>query len=413
MIDEVEIKANKSKMPLKLSLGLLIGCAGWMGPYIGLAVTLLPAKIGQLAPSSKVSLVATFSAVAMVVATIANIVNGALSDRTRSRFGKRTPWIVGGSLISAGLFYAISVAPNIPVLLTLWALYQVSLNAVVAPLVAIIADKVNPKFWGTVSSFYGVGAAMGNYGSGVIAARFLGGIQIGIWLFALIGIVFAIISVILIKEPSNKDEPRETLHGKELLQAFIFPIHDARDFYLALVGKLLMVTGQYVIVGYQLYIFTDYMKLNQSETANSISAVSMILMVTGIVFAAFAGPLVDKIGRLKLPVALTTVMLGVGAFFPFFEAKPWTMIVYAVIAGIGMGAYNSVDQALNVAVLPDPKTAAKDLGVINLANTLGQVAGPIISGIIISMVGYHMIFPVETIICVIGGGLIMMIKRVK
>lgn len=78
-----------------------------------------------------------------------------------------------------------------------------------------------------------------------------------------------------------------------------------------------------------------------------------------------------------------------------------------------MGAYNSVDQALNVAVLPDPKTAAKDLGVINLANTLGQVAGPIISGIIISMVGYHMIFPVETIICVIGGGLIMMIKRVK
>ncbi|KRL22880.1 transporter, major facilitator family protein [Lentilactobacillus kisonensis DSM 19906 = JCM 15041] len=78
-----------------------------------------------------------------------------------------------------------------------------------------------------------------------------------------------------------------------------------------------------------------------------------------------------------------------------------------------MGAYNAVDQALNVAVLPNPETAAKDLGIINMANTLGQVFGPLIAAAVISSMGYRAMFPVETAICVVGGLLIMMIKKVK
>lgn len=174
-----------------------------------------------------------------------------------------------------------------------------------------------------------------------------------------------------------------------------------------------MVTGQYVIVGYQLYIFSDYMKLGTKQQESSVAIMSTILMITGIIFCAVAGPLADRFKRPKVPVAITTILLGVGAFFPFFTPQPWTMFVYATIAGIGMGAYNAVDNALNVAVLPDPNTAAKDLGIINMANTLGQVFGPIIAGGVIAIAGYRAIFPVETLICVIGGLMIMGIKRVK
>ena len=78
-----------------------------------------------------------------------------------------------------------------------------------------------------------------------------------------------------------------------------------------------------------------------------------------------------------------------------------------------MGAYNAVDQALNVAVLPNPNSAAKDLGIINMANTLGQVFGPMIAAVAISTMGYRSIFPVETSICVLGGLLILAIKKVK
>lgn len=404
---------EQPKRPIRLGFALLIGPACWLGPYVGVSATLLPAKIGQIAPADKVPLVAAASAIAMTVATIANIIAGALSDITRTKHGKRTPWIVINSILSALCLVVLSRATTVVMLLTIWGIYQAVLNAVVAPMIAQISDRVAPKWRGTISSFYGIGQAIGNYGSGILASQFIDTTAVGIQVLAAIALIGGLISAFLAKEPSNLNEPKIKFNIKTIKQNFMFPTKGARDYYLALIGKLLMVTGQYVIVGYQLYIFTDYMKLGKSATTASIATMSSILMVTGIIFTALAGPISDKVHRLKMPVALATIMLGIGAFFPFISAKPWTMFAYAVIAGIGMGAYNAVDQALNVSVLPNPKAAAKDLGIINMANTLGQVFGPMIAAVVISTMGYRAIFPVETLICVVGGLLIMMIKRVQ
>ena len=79
---------------------------------------------------------------------------------------------------------------------------------------------------------------------------------------------------------------------------------------MALVGKLLMVTGQYIIVGYQLYILKDYMKLNASASARTLTIMSTCLMVTGIFCPAIIGPITDKLHRVKLPVAITLVYSG-------------------------------------------------------------------------------------------------------
>lgn len=406
---------QQPKRPIRLGFALVIGPACWLGPYVGVSATLLPAKIGQLAPADKVGLVAAASAIAMTVATIANIIAGAFSDVTRTKHGKRTPWIVINSILSAICMVGLSMAKSVTVLLVIWGVYQAVLNAVVAPMIAQISDRVAPKWRGTISSFYGMGMAFGNYGSGIIASQFIGpsAISTGMQILATFAFVGGLLSAYLAKEPSNLDQPKAKFDAATIKQNFMFPTKGAKDYYLALIGKLMMVTGQYVIVGYQLYIFTDYMKLSKGATSSSIATMSAILMVTGIIFTALAGPIADHMHRLKAPVALTTILLGVGAFFPFLSAKPWTMFAYAVIAGIGMGAYNAVDQALNVAVLPNPETAAKDLGIINMANTLGQVFGPLIAAAVISSMGYRAMFPVETAICVVGGLLIMMIKKVK
>lgn len=124
---------QQPKRPIRLGFSLLIGPACWLGPYVGVSATLLPAKIGQLAPADKVPLVAAASAIAMTVATIANIIAGALSDVTRSRFGKRTPWIVINSILSALCLVGLSMATSVTMLLIIWGIYQAVLNAVVAP----------------------------------------------------------------------------------------------------------------------------------------------------------------------------------------------------------------------------------------------------------------------------------------
>ena len=47
------------------------------------------------------------------------------------------------------------------------------------------------------------------------------------------------------------------------------------------------------------------------------------------------------------------------------------------IAGLGIGTYLAVDQALMTQVLPNKADAGKDLGVLNVAQAGGQVLAPL------------------------------------
>ena len=54
------------------------------------------------------------------MALLANIIFGTLSDMTRSRFGKRTPWIVGGGIITGLAIGAIAFTRNEALIIFLW-----------------------------------------------------------------------------------------------------------------------------------------------------------------------------------------------------------------------------------------------------------------------------------------------------
>lgn len=83
---------NKVTISLKRLLpALVIGPASWLGPYVVMNSLFLPALIQKIDAPNKVQLVALFSTMGMIFAAISNMVAGALSDRTWSRFGKRAP----------------------------------------------------------------------------------------------------------------------------------------------------------------------------------------------------------------------------------------------------------------------------------------------------------------------------------
>lgn len=411
-MDEKQVAA-KGKFPYRLGFGILFGLLGWLIPYLGVNSTLLPAKIQQIAPNQKVQIVALLATIAMIVATVANIIEGALSDRTTSRWGKRNPWIFLGMITTLICFYFLTKVTTITGIIINWSLFQVALNMMVAPLVAFIADKAPKKYRGAISAFYGVGMNIGTPVGTMIASQYITNINNGIYIFMVFEVIFTMMGLLLIGDSSNKGEKVEKLHGAELLEAFIFPIRgDIKDFYLAVFGKLLFVSAQFVITGYQLYIFTDYMNLSSENATRNLSVMSIILLITGVSFAIIGGPLADRFHSLKLLVAASTVAMGIGVAIPAIDPAPWTMFVYAGLSGAAMGMYNSVDQALNVSVLPNPNNAAKDLGIVNLANSLGQVFGPIVASVIIGVSGYRMMFPAACLMCLVGAVLILMIKKV-
>jgi len=92
---------QQKKFPVRTAVALAIGVVLWLGPYLALVGVLVPQQVARIDPGSKTQAIALMSTVAMIVSTIANIIEGALSDRTRSKWGRRTPWIVLGSVGTA------------------------------------------------------------------------------------------------------------------------------------------------------------------------------------------------------------------------------------------------------------------------------------------------------------------------
>lgn len=405
---------EQQKLPLIAGIGLVVGVFLWLGSYLGMVGVLIPARIAEIAPESKASVFAAMSAIAMVVSTIANILEGAWSDRTRSRFGRRTPWLYFGSIGAAVCTYFWGNATTVFGIIFWDAVYMIFLNAIVAPLIAVISDRVAPRHRGTISSMYAIGMSAGNYGGQIIASWFLGVHDyIGVMLMAVMVLLSGPLASIFLREKSTIGMPVQKLTMQNFLDNFAFPLKDCRDFYLALFGKLLIVSSQFTVAGYQLYILTDYIKLNESDTAAYISYISMILMVTAIVLSLISGPIADRMHWRKWPVVVSAALIGVGCLMPSFDNEAYLMLVYALIAGIGYGIFTSLDQALNIDVLPNVKTAAKDLGILNIANNGGQVVGPILTSAVIAAFGYDYIFHLGFGMAILGAIMLACIKRVK
>lgn len=406
---------QQPKAPIKIGLATGLGALLWLGPYLGVNAVLLPAKVQQVAPSDKAQIVALLASAAMIVATLANIIIGGLSDLTRSRWGRRTPWIIAGSVGGLVTLLWFNAASSVIMMVVSWCFYQVFLNAIVAPLLAFLQDRVAPKHRGTISSIYAFGYVIGQYGGQVLGAQFLSTVGTGIIVMGVLTLFAGPLAAVIVREPSSKAMPKKHFTFDMFVQNFVFPIHHARDFYLALFGKMMINTATTAIMGYQLYILSDYIKLNTSGQQKYVSIISTLMMITAIVMSITAGPISDKIKSRKIPVFTAALLVAIGVAMPAFSNAPWTMIVYGLVAGLGMGIFFSVDQALNLEVLPDPNTAAKDLGILNLANTGSQILGPIVAAAIVTAAhgSYYGIFPVCAALALVGGILVLMIKKVK
>lgn len=70
-----------------------------LGPVGAACGTLLAALAAEVKPEDKVDFLALLTTTGAIAAVICMITAGTLSDRTRSRFGPRNPWIIGGAIV--------------------------------------------------------------------------------------------------------------------------------------------------------------------------------------------------------------------------------------------------------------------------------------------------------------------------
>jgi MFS family permease len=86
--------------------------------------------------TSALGIVAGFGA---LFATVGNVLFGRFSDRTTSRWGRRRPWIVGGTVVMTLAFLIMALGNSVAVVTVGWCLAQLGANAAFGPFLATIA----------------------------------------------------------------------------------------------------------------------------------------------------------------------------------------------------------------------------------------------------------------------------------
>lgn len=417
VVNEDAKNAKDAHLSKRFLISLVIGPACWLMPHQGVISTLLPQRLAELDPAHKIPLLLAFSSTAMVVALISNFILGALSDMTQSRFGKRTPWIVGCSALSCGVLFLVGTAPNVPMLFAYWCLYEVVVNGVASSMVAQMSDRAPLKWRGTASSAYAIGQTFGVQLGVLVASQFLNNIRVGIWFFALIAFAGGLVSALLAGEASatmlNLDKTQH-FSMKNLAAALRFPgIAEAKDFYLSLIAKFTLIASTGMISNYMLYFIQDDLHLKGNSASSILSINSIITLIGGLIAGSAIGPISDKLQKTKDLIVAATFVMALGAFLPLLIPTAMGLIIYSGVIGVVNGANSTLTQSLNLSVLPHAESAAKDLGILNLANTLGGVTASMIGGAVISSLGYRAIFVVESILLLLSAFCVSRIKSAR
>ena len=405
---ETEAKTPRRLMatiaPASFSISLIWGAV----PSILLALQVQQA-FGEDAKVAVLALVSIFGAIA---AMIAQPVAGAISDRTRSRFGKRAPWIVTGSLCGGLSLIGMAFANNLVFLITAWIMVQISFNFAQGPLSAIMPDRVPRSFRGTFAAILGLGSMFGSLGGQILASSFSKNIPAAYLLLGGFAVIVLTLFVVFNPDRSSKDAAVEPFAMRSFAQTFwVSPVKHP-DFFWAFTSRMLTYTGYFVVVGYKLYILQDYIGMGDKAIA-FIPVIGLVSLGGLLLSTLAAGRLSDHLGRRKPFVLASGLIVATALFIPLVLPTLTGMLLMAGLAGFGFGCFQAVDAALISEVLPSDRSFAKDLGVVNIAVTLPQILAPAFAGLIVLSFDYAPLFPIGAAIGVLGALAVIPVKSVK
>jgi MFS family permease len=387
--------------------------------YVAVLQVLLPNQIQDLDPAGKATNLGILFAITSVFSTTMTPVSGALSDRTRTRFGRRTPWIVLGGLIGGGALILVPHAHGMISITVTWLIASISLNSMQTPITTVIAERFAPSERGVASGI--VGAAMTG---GVSAGTVFGGLFAHDMQFAYgvlgVGIMAACFAFVLLNpEPARTLEPPAPFRVGSFLGSFWVSPRKHPDFAWAFAGRFTIYMGYQAVVTYLLYILEDHIGLSQAEANRTIARLASITFIALMVAAVGSGWLSDRIGRRKPLIFAAALFMAAAVTAPLVAPSIPGMIVYAVLIGIGYGAFMSVDLALMTQVLPERPGATdstgKDLGILATAINVPQILSPVLAAALLGATAnnYALLFIAAAAFVFVGSFLVLPIRSVR
>ncbi|MFF5035351.1 MFS transporter [Nocardia salmonicida] len=404
-VDETPSTANaptKGLLPL-----LFVGNAAMYALYSGVGGVLLPLQIEHIDPANKIANLGLVAGVAAVFATVFNPVAGALSDRS----GRRNPWILAGGL---GTIAAMALLGNMHTVLLVaiaWCVGQAVMNIYQAAITSVVPDRVPLERRGTASAAVGLGVPLGSVIGVVLASVVADRYSAG---YLALGVLVAVAAVIFTAGArEQRMPPKKAVPLRTQAAAFLSVLRE-QDFRWAFIGRALLVLGYFCVVGYQLYILQDHIRLPEGmKPATAVAVLTPISAVGMTLSTILGGILSDRLDRRKPFVAISSLLAAVALLIPVFSPTWGGMLTFSLLNGLAFGCFMAVDTALVTMVLPKAEDAARDMGVLNIASAGPQILAPFVASAVVSLVGYAPLFVLGGLLSVLGALAVVPIHSVR
>jgi GPH family glycoside/pentoside/hexuronide:cation symporter len=327
---------------------------------------------------------------------------GYISDHTRSRWGRRRPYIFFGSIPLVFFFILMFTKPdwiNSQTGLFIWVtliyfLMTTSYTIVNIPYGALTPDLTRDYNQQTVlngyrMSFAVVGTLVAAGAAipiiGIFGTKTAGYTGMGI-IFGLIMLITAWITFFTVKEPEVKKES----YNKGLVKEYILVLSD-KTFLKILIPWGLYISGVTVVASTLIYFF-QYVYRDEGMT----TLIMLALLVTALAFIPVWVKISKKIGK------KSSYITGMGIFIIAVLLVAFTadkvpvpfLMGYMVLAGIGLSTHYVMPYSLIPDVVENnyAETGKRREGIYyglwTFLSKLGQAISALIIGIVLTLVHY-------------------------
>ncbi len=391
-------------------LQLLTINAYWIGisfMWNSLHPIILPAVLLNFIPDAKKNTwlgILTFAG--LVIAMVIQPLVGALSDSWRSRWGRRRPLIVIGTIFDFAFLAILGAAGGLTWLFIGYIGLQFSSNLAHGPLQGLLPDRVPASQLGKASSF----KTFMDMASLIIVSLLAGRLMDSSTRDAtlILGVVLAILAIsaaITIfgtrEDPTNLPSPLTPLPtnrgegnapageaNPQLIdlralsrETFRINFRENTAYWWLIAERALFLLGIYGIQAFAQYYLQDVLRVPDppKQTGDLLAAITVGLVILVLI----GGWLTDKFGAKKVLYA-ATIITTIGMSLMLLARDMTTLTIFASIVGGGIGLFLTSNWALANALAPSDQ-AGKFLGLTNLATAgsgaLARLEGPAIDAL--------------------------------
>jgi MFS family permease len=292
---------------------------------------------------------------------------------------------------------------------------QVGFNALLAAIVAVLPDQVPVEQRGMVAGVLGVCLSVASVAGTFLVKLFTGNTVAMFLVPCAVAAAFILLFAVTLPDRRLDRGDRPAWSVRELASTFWVSPRRNPDFAWAFTSRFLFVLAYAFLVTYQAYYLLDHLGSTEADVPQQVFLGTLVQSVVLVAASLLGGRLSDWTGRRKVFVVTASVTYGVALFVIAAAVSFNGFLVGMALGGLGFGLYMAVDLALVVDVLPDPDTAAKDLGVLNIAGALPSAIAPAIAPVILAVGGgsYGVLYAVAGGCALAAAAAIIPVTRVR